>query len=82
MNCDSMQTYIKYVANNLSRALGVGDVYDATTNPFDFMDLLSLQGKTNFFEKRVGEYTKSSNFSRNAASFESDVSKLEFTLDF
>ena len=39
-------------------ALGCSKVYNAT-NPFDWMDMISLQGKTNFFEKRVGEYAKS-----------------------
>jgi ribonucleoside-diphosphate reductase beta chain len=57
MNADLMQQYIEFVADRLLVELGNEKVYNAT-NPFDFMDLISLQGKTNFFEKRVGEYQK------------------------
>jgi ribonucleoside-diphosphate reductase subunit M2 len=59
MNIDSMKEYIQFVANRLSDALGQSIIYKNVTNPFDFMDLISLQGKTNFFEKRVAEYQKS-----------------------
>ncbi|MFN7690186.1 MAG: ribonucleoside-diphosphate reductase small subunit, partial [Bacteroidota bacterium] len=58
MNADMMCQYIEFVADRLLVALNCGKVYNAT-NPFDFMELISLQGKTNFFEKRVGEYQKS-----------------------
>ena len=58
MNADLMQQYIEFVADRLLVELGNEKVYNAT-NPFDFMDMISLQGKTNFFEKRVGEYQKS-----------------------
>ena len=58
MNADLMQQYIEFVADRLLVELGNEKVYN-TTNPFDFMDMISLQGKTNFFEKRVGEYQKS-----------------------
>jgi ribonucleoside-diphosphate reductase beta chain len=58
MNSDLMSQYIEFVADRLLVELGNPKVYN-TTNPFDFMDLISLQGKTNFFEKRVGEYQKS-----------------------
>lgn len=57
MNSDLMQQYIKFVADRLLLSLNLKKLYDVT-NPFDFMDLISLQGKTNFFEKRVGEYQK------------------------
>jgi ribonucleoside-diphosphate reductase subunit M2 len=57
MNCTMMSRYIEFVADRLSVALGQPKIYNAE-NPFDFMDLISLQGKTNFFEKRVGEYQK------------------------
>jgi ribonucleoside-diphosphate reductase beta chain len=57
MNSNLMCTYIEFVADRLLVALGCEKVYNAT-NPFDFMELISLQGKTNFFEKRVGEYQK------------------------
>jgi ribonucleoside-diphosphate reductase subunit M2 len=57
MNCSMMCRYIEFCADRLLVALGVPKHYN-TENPFDFMDLISLQGKTNFFEKRVGEYQK------------------------
>jgi ribonucleoside-diphosphate reductase beta chain len=57
MNADLMCQYIEFVADRLLLALNCNKVYNAT-NPFDFMELISLQGKTNFFEKRVGEYQK------------------------
>jgi len=58
MNADLMTQYIQFVADRLLVELGNEKVYN-TTNPFDFMELISLQGKTNFFEKRVAEYQKS-----------------------
>lgn len=57
MNSDLMQQYIEFVADRLLVELGNEKVYNAT-NPFDFMEMISIQGKTNFFEKRVGEYQK------------------------
>lgn len=57
MNADQMLQYIQFVADRLARELGSDNIYHAT-NPFDWMELISLQGKTNFFEKRVGEYQK------------------------
>lgn len=57
MNADLMQQYIEFVADRLLGELGCDNVYNAT-NPFDFMDMISIQGKTNFFEKRVAEYQK------------------------
>ena len=57
MNADLMSQYIEFVADRLLVELGCDKVYNAT-NPFDFMEMISLQGKTNFFEKRVGEYQK------------------------
>lgn len=57
MNAEMMQQYIEFVADRLLLALGCDKVYNAT-NPFPFMEMISLQGKTNFFEKRVGEYQK------------------------
>ncbi|MFN5182083.1 MAG: ribonucleoside-diphosphate reductase small subunit [Bacteroidota bacterium] len=58
MNSDLMCQYIEFVADRLLVALGCSKYYNAS-NPFDFMELISLQGKTNFFEKRVAEYQKS-----------------------
>ncbi|KAI0097643.1 ribonucleoside-diphosphate reductase small subunit [Nemania sp. FL0031] len=57
MNANLMKQYIEFVADRLLVALGNEKVYRAT-NPFDFMENISLGGKTNFFEKRVGEYQK------------------------
>merc|ERR1712032_126416 len=57
MNSRMMSQYIEFVADRLLVALGVDKLYNAT-NPFEWMELISLQGKTNFFEKRVGEYQK------------------------
>lgn len=56
MNADLMCQYIEFVADRLLVALGSEKHYRAT-NPFDFMDMISLTGKTNFFEKRVSEYS-------------------------
>jgi ribonucleoside-diphosphate reductase beta chain len=58
MNANMMSEYIEFVADRLLVALGYSKVYNAQ-NPFPWMELISLQGKTNFFEKRVGEYQKS-----------------------
>jgi len=73
MNAKLMQQYIEFVADRLLVELGNEKVYNAT-NPFDFMDMISLQGKTNFFEKRVGEYQK-------AGVMNQDKSTNAFTLD-
>ncbi len=57
MNAKLMRQYIEFVADRLIVELGYSKIYNST-NPFDFMDMISLQGKTNFFEKRVAEYQK------------------------
>jgi len=57
MNCRLMRQYIEYVADRLLVALDCPKAYNAK-NPFEFMEMISLEGKTNFFEKRVGEYQK------------------------
>jgi len=72
MNSDLMSQYIEFVADRLLVELGNERVYNAS-NPFDFMEMISIQGKTNFFEKRVGEYQK--------ASVLSDKESQRFTLD-
>ena len=59
MNADLMCQYIEFVADRLLVALNCSKIFNAT-NPFDFMEMISLQGKTNFFEKRVSEYKKAS----------------------
>ena len=75
MNSDLMRQYIKFVADRLCHALGHEKIYD-TKNPFEWMEMISLQGKTNFFEKRVGEYAKA-----NVMSKLSDEKVNSFTLD-
>lgn len=57
MNSDLMCQYIEFVADRLLKEL-IGEKIYGATNPFDFMEMISLQGKTNFFEKRVGDYQK------------------------
>ncbi|MGI4864668.1 MAG: ribonucleoside-diphosphate reductase small subunit [Janthinobacterium lividum] len=57
MNAKTMSQYIEFVADRLLVSLGCAQIYN-TTNPFDFMEMISVQGKTNFFEKRVAEYQK------------------------
>ncbi|MBW3544084.1 MAG: ribonucleoside-diphosphate reductase small subunit [Bacteroidetes bacterium] len=73
MNARLMCQYIEFVADRLLMELGVDKVYGAT-NPFDFMEMISLQGKTNFFEKRVGDYQK-------AGVMNQEKEKPRFTLD-
>ncbi|GAC1301327.1 MAG: ribonucleotide-diphosphate reductase subunit beta [Mucilaginibacter sp.] len=58
MNAKLMSQYIEFVADRWLGELGYDKVY-GVSNPFDFMEMISLQGKTNFFEKRVGDYQKS-----------------------
>merc|ERR1712060_829025 len=57
MNSEMMTKYIEFVADRLLTSLGHPKIFESQ-NPFDWMELISLQGKTNFFEKRVGEYQK------------------------
>ena len=71
MNADLMCQYIEFVADRLLLALGCDKLY-GTPNPFDFMEQISLQGKTNFFERRVGEYQKAGVLVSTAISFDED----------
>ncbi|XP_061395477.1 ribonucleoside-diphosphate reductase subunit M2-like [Musca vetustissima] len=57
MNCELMSEYIEFVADRMLVELDVGKIYN-TKNPFPFMEMISLDGKTNFFERKVGEYQK------------------------
>jgi len=66
MNSELMTKYIEFVADRLLTALGHSKLFGAS-NPFDWMELISLQGKTNFFEKRVGEYQKAGVMSSSTA---------------
>merc|ERR1712124_11267 len=78
MNSDLMARYIEFVADRLLTALGHSKLYGAA-NPFDWMELISLQGKTNFFEKRVGEYQKAGVMSGGA---ETEVKGFALDVDF
>ncbi|HEX4887511.1 MAG TPA: ribonucleotide-diphosphate reductase subunit beta [Luteibaculaceae bacterium] len=68
MNAELMSQYIEFVADRLLVELGNNKVYNVS-NPFDFMEMISLQGKTNFFEKRVGEYQKAGVMSKEKQTF-------------
>ena len=57
MNSQAMIRYVEFCADRLIQALGYAKTF-GTQNPFDWMELISLDGKTNFFEKRVGEYSR------------------------
>jgi ribonucleoside-diphosphate reductase subunit M2 len=57
MNSKMMSQYIEFVADRLAVQLGLNKLYN-TANPFDFMELISLEGKANFFEKKVSEYSR------------------------
>ena len=76
MNGDLMSQYIEFVADRLLGELGCSKVYNVQ-NPFDWMDLISLQGKTNFFEKRVGEYQKASVMNSLTSNGDAHVFKLD-----
>nr|GME09692.1 ribonucleoside-diphosphate reductase small chain [Ipomoea batatas] len=76
MNGDLMSQYIEFVADRLLGALGCSKVYNVQ-NPFDWMELISLQGKTNFFEKRVGEYQKAAVMSSLNGNGDTHVFKLD-----
>ncbi|KZO97998.1 ribonucleotide reductase small subunit [Calocera viscosa TUFC12733] len=92
MNSNLMNQYIEFVADRLLVALGNEKQYNVT-NPFDFMDLISLQGKTNFFEKRVSDYAKAgvnvsashskptAEGSTDSAATSAPVSSKNFTVD-
>jgi ribonucleoside-diphosphate reductase beta chain len=76
MNANLMTQYLEFVTDRLLVELGCERVYNSS-NPFDFMDMISLQGKTNFFEKRVAEYQKSGVMNTDA-----DAQKISFDADF
>ncbi|MDH5382138.1 MAG: ribonucleotide-diphosphate reductase subunit beta [Cyclobacteriaceae bacterium] len=75
MNSDLMCQYIEFVADRLLNELIGRKIYNSS-NPFDFMEMISLQGKTNFFEKRVGEYQKAGVMNSN-----NEEGKEKFSLD-
>ncbi|NDP27631.1 MAG: ribonucleoside-diphosphate reductase [Flavobacterium sp.] len=76
MNAVLMTQYLEFVTDRLLVELGCEREYN-TANPFDFMDMISLQGKTNFFEKKVAEYQKS-----GVMNTDSDAQKISFDADF
>ena len=76
MNAGLMTQYLEFVTDRLLVELGCEREYN-TTNPFDFMDMISLQGKTNFFEKKVAEYQKA-----GVMNTDSDAQKITFDADF
>jgi len=75
MNKNLMKQYIEYIADRLLLMFGTDKIYNSE-NPFDWMEMISVQGKTNFFERRVGEYSNKANpnitDNDNVISFESD----------
>ena len=74
MNNQLMSKYIEFVADRLAVQLGIMKIYN-TVNPFDFMEMISIEGKTNFFERRVGEYAlanKDNSESSTIFSFDED----------
>lgn len=75
MNARDMTSYIKFVADRLSVQLVQKKIYNST-NPFDFMELISLEGKTNFFEKKVSEYSKP------GVGFSEEEMTIKFTEEF
>lgn len=76
MNAALMTQYLEFVADRLLVELGCEREYNKA-NPFDFMDMISLQGKTNFFEKKVAEYQKA-----GVMNTDSDAQKISFDADF
>jgi len=76
MNAVLMSQYLEFVTDRLLFELGCDKEYN-TANPFDFMDMISLQGKTNFFEKRVSEYQKAGVLNK-----EEEKDKFSFDADF
>jgi ribonucleoside-diphosphate reductase subunit M2 len=71
MNAEKMSEYIEYVSDRLLKQIGQPPIWNSK-NPFDFMENISLDGKTNFFEKRVGDYGK----------LDDDSDDIEFDEDF
>tara|TARA_B100001094_G_scaffold323860_1_gene375491 strand:+ start:1 stop:981 length:981 start_codon:yes stop_codon:yes gene_type:complete len=76
MNKDLMSQHIEYIADRLLLMFGLDKIYNSE-NPFDWMEMISVQGKTNFFEKRVGEYSNKANPNIN-----SEKNEISFDNDF
>jgi ribonucleotide reductase beta subunit family protein with ferritin-like domain len=71
MNADLMKEYIEFCSDRLLTQLGYPKYYNSN-QPFDFMERISLNGKTNFFEKRVGEYSKANVINSAKKEFRTD----------
>ncbi|OYU81459.1 MAG: ribonucleoside-diphosphate reductase [Flavobacterium sp. BFFFF1] len=80
MNANLMTQYLEFVTDRLLVELGCKREYN-TSNPFDFMDMISLQGKTNFFEKKVSEYQKAGVLNSGSGN-DVDAQKISFDADF
>ena len=76
MNAKLMTQYIEYVSDRLLKMFGIEPIYNSQ-NPFDWMEMISVQGKTNFFEKRVGEYSNKAN-----PKIDSTKNTIDFDEDF
>ena len=76
MNKTLMSQYIEYVADRLLKMFKINPIYN-TQNPFDWMEMISVQGKTNFFEKRVGEYANKAN-----PNMKTSENEIDFDTDF
>ena len=76
MNAKLMTQYLEFVTDRLLVELGCEKEFNSS-NPFDFMDMISLQGKTNFFEKRVSEYQKA-----GVTNKDKESNKISFDADF
>ena len=74
MNKDLMKQYIEFVSDRLLLMFGIDKIYNSS-NPFPWMELISIQGKTNFFEKRVGEYA-------NVANTDTEDNVFDLNVDF
>lgn len=81
MNCNLMCQYVEFVADRLLVALGNKKVYNVT-NPFDFMENISLAGKTNFFEKRVSDYQKAGVMASSESTKSAKGGAFSFDEDF
>lgn len=77
MNSKLMSQYLEFVTDRLLVSLGVSKVYN-TANPFDFMENIAIQGKTNFFEKRVAEYQKAGIMTNSSIDDINNIDDIEF----
>lgn len=81
MNAALMTQYIQFVADRLAVALGYSKIFHVT-NPFEWMEMISLQGKTNFFEKRVGDYQKAGVMAKSTGDEKATTDAFDMDADF